>query len=853
MPQLPRPVLVLSLALASVGSVRGQALVEAFAGGFSPGLGWAGDTAAFRGEDGRLRLDDQRDPFVGGARVWLPAPTRDAACWSLAAELAFAPSASNRAVWWLAADRPLDQPDPRGFYLRLGGISGSDDAFELFARDADGERLVAATAAGTAAGPIVAADLRVCRSSVGAWSLSADTDGGTLNADGTDAAPLAGQFVGLDLAYTSTRRDLFFFDSLTVDPLFVDREAPRLVLAEAVDATTVALTFNEPLDATSVNAANASVGNLAVTAASVAGAVVTISTSQALPDGVAVDVTLTGVRDAAGNEAGEATARVTYIAPRVLLRYDLLVSEIMADPSPARGLPEVEYLEVHNASAAPIELGRVTLRVGSAEVQLPDTSLAAGAYLALAEELTGNPSLVAFPNLPTLPNSGTLVALASAEGLTLDAVDYRPAWHAAGFDEGGTSLERVSLAVPCVRGAEAWASSTALAGGTPGAANAAEPRAAAETELAIVAAELASPNRLTVTTNRALAGDLAVAFALDGAELSGVSEREQLGSYDLTLARPLEVGQLATVALTPLARSCVAGESSSSAEAAFGLPERPLAGDWRVSEVMYDPLSGDGRWFELYNAGDRLLSTGDLDVAEADADGTPLRLIADINAVLVPPGAFVVLADDVDALLARFPTADPLRVGAADLPSFGEATCLLLFDAAEELEYELACWDGDRDHNRAYANTDGVSLERLDLDTPVAVGNWTSAAGPDFATPTHPNSQRFAEGPPEGTFALEAERVSPDGDGFEDLLVVAYALQGSGTLARFEVLDLAGRPVLTAARDEALPSSGRWVWDGVDDDGALVALGTYVVRVRYWSPESPQAVVHLPFSVVGFR
>jgi mRNA-degrading endonuclease RelE of RelBE toxin-antitoxin system len=71
-----------------------------------------------------------------------------------------------------------------------------------------------------------------------------------------------------------------------------------------------------------------------------------------------------------------------------------------------------------------------------------------------------------------LRNDGDLVRVHRRDRTLVAAVDYVPDWHAAGLAETkGTALERISPTADA-DAADNWTSSTASAGGTPGAPNA---------------------------------------------------------------------------------------------------------------------------------------------------------------------------------------------------------------------------------------------------------------------------------------------------------------------------------------------------------------------------------------------
>ena len=135
---------------------------------------------------------------------------------------------------------------------------------------------------------------------------------------------------------------------------------------------------------------------------------------------------------------------------------------------------------------------------------------------------------------------------------------------------------------------------------------------------------------------------------------------------------------------------------------------------------------------------------------------------------------------------------------------------------------------------------EGVSLERISANAPTQdEGNWHSAASTaGFATPTYRNSQ-FVDRPNalEQMIDIPNTTFSPDGDGFEDVLLINYQLDGSGYTLNLQVYDSQGRLVRRLANNEILAASGSLKWDGVTDDSNRSRLGIYVLWFELFTPK----------------
>lgn len=145
------------------------------------------------------------------------------------------------------------------------------------------------------------------------------------------------------------------------------------------------------------------------------------------------------------------------------------LTEIQADPTPSRGLAEVEFLEVYVDSPDPIALQGWTLRVNSTSATFPvQTLLPYTRYVLIAESQRSRINWSA-PTLGlsrlSLPNAGATLTIHSPDG-PCSSVSYDPSWGKQ-YAEGGFSLELMNLTGACL-GKRMWQSTESPQGGTPG-------------------------------------------------------------------------------------------------------------------------------------------------------------------------------------------------------------------------------------------------------------------------------------------------------------------------------------------------------------------------------------------------
>src|SRR6187455_3506840 len=86
----------------------------------------------------------------------------------------------------------------------------------------------------------------------------------------------------------------------------------------------------------------------------------------------------------------------------------IVISEIMADPSPSQGLPEVEYVELFNRTSTAISLANWLFSDATGSITLPEFVLQPRQYVVMTSKLAAlsASNVIVVANLPSLNNSG---------------------------------------------------------------------------------------------------------------------------------------------------------------------------------------------------------------------------------------------------------------------------------------------------------------------------------------------------------------------------------------------------------------------------------------------------------------
>ena len=150
------------------------------------------------------------------------------------------------------------------------------------------------------------------------------------------------------------------------------------------------------------------------------------------------------------------TVVVFYTASFSQNRYDVVIDELMPDPTPVVGLPTNEWIELKNTTAAPINLSG--WRIGDPTGQsgpMPNFILQPDSFVIIC---TGSAvaamsvfgTTISVTSFPSLDNDGDQLFLRAANGRTIHGVAYSSAWYQNVVKtDGGWSLEMIDTKSPC--------------------------------------------------------------------------------------------------------------------------------------------------------------------------------------------------------------------------------------------------------------------------------------------------------------------------------------------------------------------------------------------------------------------
>jgi len=520
----------------------------------------------------------------------------------------------------------------------------------------------------------------------------------------------------------------------------------------------------------------------------------------------------------------------------------LVISEIMADPTPSVGLPDAEFIEIYNRSNEVIDLGKVSFRNGSKTLDLPSLQMQPLSYMLICDfddrdalEIYGE--VIALESFPTLVNGGDDLALIDrASDVIIHEVVYDRSWYDdPGKDDGGWTLEIINPSETCASSTN-WGSSISLIGGTPAAQNSIS-NLDSITPFAVLSIiptedqiELTFTKRLAPSLTKDLASLNAGAVPIIGIESIGLQKDGAL----ILLAEALQVGTEYELTLSNL-QDCK-GQNLVDNTFQFVIPAKAEPGDLIINEVLFNPVSGGSDYIEVYNRSEKSILLSSLFIANLD-DPSKIEKVQ-VERILTS-GTYLVLTEDRRFVIDNYANVEVRNVLEMDLPSLPDKSGnVSLYRAEGSDRLVIDAFDYSEDyHLSLLQDNDGVSLERISHTASTnSPSNWQSASEvAGFGTPTAPNSQSVSNEFLTDMFRMSPRVFSPDGDGQDDFTLLQYSLRQAGIRIQVQIYDSAGRRVRDLANQVSLSVEGTLKWDGTSDSGSKLPVGIYTVLAKGFS------------------
>lgn len=631
-----------------------------------------------------------------------------------------------------------------------------------------------------------------------------------------------------------------------------DQTAPSVSEHLIVDANTIWIKYSEPLNEVSAEFLNnyqitPTIGYPTEVKYDDADSTTLLEFSVEFLEGTTYELTLDNIEDLSDNALLSHIIAFTFEAANSPSFGDLIITEIMSDPTPEVGLPDTEYIEIYNTTDQTISLAGISIVDEGGSATIISGEIQSSNYIVLtstsgASQFPGV-ATIGITSFPSLNNSGETVSIYAGE-TQIYSSSYTKDWYKdSDKEDGGWALEMIDLENPCGE-LNNWTASISQTGGTPGEANSAALSNPDSFGPEITTAIATSENSIELQMNEKLHPSQFINAVISISPEKTVSSQEldspQNTSVNISLTESLEPGQLYEITINQVADCKLNIIQPGANSATFRLPEAALLSEVLINEVLFNPKVGGVDFVELYNNSDKAINLINWTIGDQLDNSVTITT----ENLILDPEEYMALTTDPAILNANYPSGDVSKfVAMSSFPSLSDAEdSVILINSSgvriDEMKYQ------DDYHFNLLDDDDGVSLERVSFEAESTnPDSWKSAASTvGFATPGIINSQFREANQSIAEVSVDPQVFVPDNTGMNDYTAISYQLDQAGNFANVHIYSTSGVLVKTLAEGELLSTTGFFTWDGITNNGNRASVGYYVINFEIFDGQGNKSV-----------
>jgi hypothetical protein len=821
---------------------------------------WKADTTA--SISGKFSLHHTFDnPDAGTDVIGIPIKTlhlsQGLTRWSFLIRYGYDPSSLNNwSVFLLSDSEPVAMSTDggtNGFAIGVN-LSGSDDTLRL-CKVKEG---VVTTVINshinwqTDIGITAAVKIIVERSQEGIWTVSVYRLNGNLigSISGLDNELHSPSWFGIYYRYSSTRDRLLWIDDISIEGNFYeDNEAPVVTGCEASGINSVEITLNEePSDEImvpgnfSLNAGE----NRSISVKKEKTLTYRVEFPNMLNNRLLNNLIISNLCDISGNCVQNIQFPFT---PVWAEPGDVIISEIMADPTPEVSLPGKEYLEITNRTDYSFNLKNWKLSSEEQNFTFPETTIQPFGIIIICplqdtSLFTKYGRVIGLKQFPSLTDGRKILCLSDSSGNLVHGLEYSSDWYKDELkSRGGWSLEMIDTGFPFFYEGN-WIASVSRTGGTPGSVNSVSQsnqdisfsgvqNVFPEDSLNIIVRFTEPVLKLMENVNYIKVGEKDL---IDN--ISDIYPTDPLFRvFSFKLTKPLITRKVYQLNISGDIKD-FAGNKIQKGNFNFGLPEPPEPENVLFNELLFNPLPGDPDYIELYNRSEKVIDASRLQLVSVsdDTGDTSQAIPVSDEKRCIMPGSYYAITIDRQRISERYFSTDPEYLfETGSLPSMSDDKGHLILynrelDRIDEVSYN------EKMHYSLLSEYEGVALEKnMPRSKSGEAINWHSATeSSGWGTPGAPNSV-FVEIPvTSDNVVFSSSKITPDNDGNEDFLVIRLKFTGNDNVVSVMIFDETGNSIKKIATNLFVGPEASVIWDGTADDGSPVNTGIYIVFITMY-------------------
>ena len=638
-----------------------------------------------------------------------------------------------------------------------------------------------------------------------------------------------------------------------------DISAPQISAFNIISNRQLSITFNEPIDKSTLLFDNFQLNNNHmvnnVTALNPFATELLLDITGSFESGIDLTLLINGISDCSGNLINTSASHFALGAEPGF--QDLIITEIMATPSPSNGLPESEYVEIYNTSDRIISLNGLTFSDATRSATLGAFDLRPDEYVILcpsnmASQFSHLGQTLGVDNWPTLNKTSDQLTLHNASGLEVFRVQYKESWfHNDEKAEGGFSLEMIDTSYSCLEEVN-WTGTENSSGGTPGRINSVADNNPDLTGPEVVRAIGIDLSTVLIEFNEKLdlnSLDISDFTSNNGLNFIALQIGENNRSVLLTTHIDLSENSVYTLSIDNLTDCSGNLISRSGNKTDLIIAAKADPSDVIINEILFNPRTAGVKFVEIYNKSDKYIDLKDWRISGSNNS----RMISEEH-LFMAPGSYQTITDDGTVLLDHYPNATiSTFIELNTMPSLPSTQGMVFITDRIEVMIDSFAYD-ESYHSSLLNSVEGVSLERISFSrNSNEPDNWFSASSTEnFATPGYANSQSLAHSSESGILNIEPPTFAPDVPGGSSFTTIHYNFNIQGNTLNIQIIDANGKIIRQIVQNAIAGTKGFFTWDGTDNSGSKARVGYYMVLMEVISTDG-QVSYHKGKVAIGTR
>ncbi|MDZ4758531.1 MAG: lamin tail domain-containing protein [Bacteroidota bacterium] len=715
-------------------------------GDFTSNPAWSG-SASLYSINGSKQLQSNG---TGGEVSYLSTPSTMVSNteWSFWVKFNLSPSLQNYCRYYLMSDQQDLSGSLNGYYIQLGGSTGTTDSIALYKQTGINRVRIIAGRPATVGKSLNQLRVKVQRNTSGLWQLLSDTSGKqsyAIEGSATDNQFTSTSYTGMYCRYTATNVLNFYWDDITIKSS-LDTIPPGLASINVLSVNKLEVVFDELLDATSAKVLTNYIGNngLGNPASLIFDNLQTVTLTFANNFTINTTYTLTinNVKDLAANQVNGLNKTFVYSTQTVK---PILINELFADQSPKIGLPDYEFIELYNPNKFSIDLTNWTISDGTSTGTLSNTfgtpTIPPDSFIILCSHVSSGDYAVYGPiaivnGFPSLNNTGDKITLKNNLGQLINEVNYTDKWYHDGTKaQGGWSMERINPLTQC-DGITNWAASKNAIGGTPGKGNSILSTILDKTSPDISYLFYTSQNTVSVSLSEPITASSFASATFAYSNFISIISKQINTTFDtitLLLSNNMKNGQPYNLQITGLS-DCEGNTQKMTGTIIYQDYKIAEFNDIVIDEIYTNPLPNtplpNMEWVELKNRSKSPILIKNWTISDGVSK-------AKIVFAVLRPDSFLVMCHE--AFVSKM-TPYATTIGLSSFPSLNNSGDRIsitneIGQVIHTVNYSDA-WYGN-----SLKRNGGWSLEMIDTDNPCGgINNWKPTSDKLGGTPGRNNS-----------------------------------------------------------------------------------------------------------------